>query len=477
MKLASFLIAASAFSLASALPAQQAAKKPSRPNVILIIGDDQGYADLGCQGAKDIPTPNIDSLAKSGIRFTQGYASCPLCSPSRAGIMTGRYQTRFGHEVNCGPQAAPNFGLPTTEKTIANYMKEAGYATGAFGKWHLGHPDKAKWPLHRGFDEFYGFLGGAHPYWPNPKEPAYNVIRRGDDPTSEPRYLTEAFADEACKFIERHKQEPFFLYLPFNAIHEPLQEPAPGEAEKFKSIADPKRRVMATMLASMDKGVGTVLETVRKNHLEDNTLIFYISDNGGPTGGNGSRNTPFSGFKGQMLEGGIRVPFLVQWKGVLPSGKTYEKPVISLDILPTILAATGTSTTAESRIEGVDLLPYLTGKRTDKPHEALFWRMAGQFAARVGDWKWVKSVGMKEPRLFNLAQDVSETSDLSKLHPEKVKELQEAYAKWNAGNVERLWKDSRELRRQSQELGDDAPSSPPARRRAGRKAATEEVNE
>ncbi|MGI8905022.1 MAG: sulfatase [Candidatus Sumerlaeaceae bacterium] len=435
-----------------AAPAAHSAKKPvgekPRPNVIVIIGDDHGYHDLGVQGAKDIKTPNIDSLAETGVRFTQGYVTCPVCSPSRAALMTGKYQQRFGHEFNPGPQAADNFGLPTDQKTLANYLKEAGYATGAIGKWHLGQRPECR-PLQRGFDEYYGFLGGAHSYVPVEQGKASKkTVFRNNEPIDPPPYLTHAFNDEAASFIDRHKDKPFFLYLAYNAIHSPLQAP-PGQAEQFADIKDPQRRTMASMLAALDEGVGKILGRLKEHGLENNTLIFYISDNGGPTAGNGSRNDPLSGFKGQTLEGGVRVPMIVRWPAQLPPGKVYDKPVITLDVLPTVVAAIGTSATLDSKIEGVNLLPYLKGDRKGKPHEQLFWRFGPQYAVRSGDWKLVKSRA-EAPKLFNLAEDVAEKKDLMASMADKAKELQAAYDTWNAGNMEPQWHDSRQARKAQQ---------------------------
>jgi arylsulfatase A-like enzyme len=409
-----------------------------RPNVIVIVADDLGYADLGCQGAKDIRTPNIDSLAANGIRFTDGYVSCPVCSPTRAGLNTGRYQQRFGHEFNPGPpaEAQTNFGLPLTEKTFASYMKDAGYATGMVGKWHLGYKPEYL-PTARGFDEFFGFPGGAHSYV-DAKADTFNAILRGTTPVDEKEYLTDAFTREAAAFIQRHAAQPFFLYLTYNAIHNPMQVPE-KYTQPFASISDPKRRTMAGMLAAMDHGVGMVLKVLRQSRIEDNTLIFFISDNGGPTSANGSRNDPFSGYKGQVLEGGIRVPFIVQWKKGLPAGKVYKRPVISLDILPTAVAAAGGTIPSDRKLDGVNLLPYLTGETDVAPHEMLYWRFGTQSAVRRGDHKLVVLPDDK-PKLFNLANDAAERRDISSEKPEVAKELKSAMEKWNSELADPLWK-------------------------------------
>ena len=417
-----------------ALPLGLFAAEERKPNVIVILADDQGYAELGSYGCKDVPTPNIDSIAKNGVRCTSGYVSCPVCSPTRAGLMTGRYQQRFGHEFNTGGRLdMKDWGLPLDQKTIANYMKEQGYATGIVGKWHLGDIKKYH-PNNRGFDEYFGFIGGMHPYL-NPTLKSFNTIQRDGKPYDEKEYLTYAFAREAVSFIDRHKAKPFFLYLAFNAVHSPL-EGAIRDANAFPEIEDPKRRTFAKMLMAMDYAVGSVLDKVREAGMEEDTLIIFLSDNGGPTPSTTSRNDPFKGYKTQVHEGGIRIPFMAQWKGHLPAGKVYDKPVISLDILPTAVAAAGGRVSAN--VEGVDLIPHLSGQKAGSPHHALYWRYYKQSAIRMGDWKLARH-DEYGTRLFNLASDPGEQNDLSAHNPDKVKELQAAWDKWNSRNVEPLW--------------------------------------
>lgn len=449
------LLFAIAWSLGVALTAiAQADEAPARkPNIVILLADDMGYADVGFHGCKDIPTPNIDSLAKNGVRCTNGYVSGPYCSPTRAGLLTGRYQQRFGHEFNPGGGArADDVGLPTTETTLADRFKAAGYVTGLVGKWHLGGAAKFH-PQQRGFTEFFGFLGGAHAYFPERGAP----ILRGNDVVDEQTYLTDAFAREAVAFIERHREKPFCLYLAFNAVHTPMHA-TDARLTKFASIADKTRRTYAAMLSAMDDAIGRVLDTLRAAKLEEHTLIFFFSDNGGPTMPgttiNGSRNDPLRGSKRTTLEGGIRVPFVVQWKGKLPAGKVYDKPVIQLDILPTALAATGAIVNPEWKLDGINLLPHLTGEKTGTPHETLYWRFGAQMAIRHGDWKLVrydpaadsgersnkKARGpVAKPHLYNLADDVGEAHDLVTERPEKLKELQDVWDRWNAQLVKPLW--------------------------------------
>ncbi len=425
------LLAAAVF----AVPAARAADR--KPNVILIVADDLGYADLGCHGGKEIPTPNIDSLAKNGVRCTNGYVSCPVCSPTRAGLVTGRYQQRFGHEFNPGPPATASkeFGLPLTEVTLANRLKGAGYATVMVGKWHLGYEPKFH-PMKRGFDEFFGFPGGAHHYL-NAKAAPDNPILRGTEAVDEKEYLTDAFTREAVAAIDKHHKHPFFLYLTYNAVHAPMQA-TKKYLDRFEKIADEKRRTYAAMLSAMDDGVGAVLDKVRQTGVEDNTLIFFVSDNGGPPPANASRNDPLRERKGTTYEGGVRVPFLVQWKGKLPAGKTYDHPVIALDIHPTAAAAAGAKLAADAKLDGVDLLPYLTGSNEKRPHETLYWRFGERTAVRHGNWKLVKN-GLGEAQLFDLVNDIGEKKDLASEKPEKAKELAALYAKWNSELAKPLW--------------------------------------
>jgi arylsulfatase A-like enzyme len=462
------------------------AAQANRPNIVVIVGDDMGYADIGVHGCTDIPTPNIDALANAGVRCTSGYVSGPYCSPTRAGLLTGRYQTRFGHEFNPGnnqrrqrrarqtaqaeqePQGQPAeaaeqprrggsrrapFGLPLSETTIADRLKAAGYATGLVGKWHLGGGNRFR-PPERGFENFFGFHGGAHPYFPG-QGPA---IFRGNEPVEENEYLTDAFAREAVAFIDKHREQPFFLFLSFNAVHTPMHA-TDDRLEKFKSIIDERRRTYAAMMSAMDDAIGAVLGKLRDTKLEDNTIVFFISDNGGPTmpgtSGNASINKPLRGSKRTTLEGGIRVPFFVKWPGKLPAGKVYDQPVIQIDILPTALAAAQVEIPSDANIDGMNLLPYLSGENAEPPHDALYWRFGQQMAIRQGDWKLVRydprvdggTGRATESKLYNLAANIGESNDLIDEEPEKAAALQAAWDKWNESNVRPLWRDGRAQQR------------------------------
>ena len=441
--LAAFLLAC----LTLIVNAQSMLLAAQKPNIIVIVGDDMGYADLGVHGCKDIPTPNLAALAAAGARFTNGYVSGPYCSPTRAGLLTGRYQTRFGHEFNPGGRDGAEAGLPLTEKTLADRLKAAGYHTAMVGKWHLGNGEMFH-PLSRGFDEFFGFLAGGHSYFPGNGAP----ILRGREPVEEKAYLTDAFTREAVDFLGRQAQsdKPFLLYLAYNAVHTPMHADD-ARLEKFAAIPDKKRRTYAAMMSAMDDGVGAVRAKLDETGLAENTLVFFISDNGGPTmrgtTTNASSNAPLRGSKRTTLEGGVRVPFFVAWPGRISPGTVYENPVIQLDIFSTAIAAAGIPPQRDWRVEGVDLAPYLSGAKSEPPHDALYWRFGRQMAIRKGDWKLIAydpvvdgGTGKATPqKLYNLAKDVGELHDLIADYPEKARELQAAWDEWNKENAPPKW--------------------------------------
>lgn len=414
----------------------------AKPNVMVIIADDLGYHDVGFQGSKEIPTPHLDKLAARSLICTNGYVSHPFCSPTRAGIMTGRYQHRFGHENNPAwlPEST-SAGLSMNETTFPTLMKTAGYTTGAVGKWHLGahpqfHPNK------RGFDEYFGALGGGHMYFPGAKGGAEYTIPLNRNGTDEPhtKYLTEQFGDEAAAFVGRHASDgkPWMLYLAFNAPHTPLQAPTEW-LEKFAAIPQEQRRTYAAMVAAMDAAIGGVLAKLDETKQAENTLIFFVSDNGGPnlakkSGVNFTDNSPLRGAKGDVFEGGMRVPFLVSWPSKIKPGK-YDQPVIALDFLPTALAAA--DSTAPANLDGVNLLPFLTGEKTTAPHDTLFFRTGGpggNNGVRRGNWKLVR-LGKAEPELYDLAADIGESKNVAAGHPQVVQELVTAIAEWEKGTI------------------------------------------
>jgi arylsulfatase A-like enzyme len=416
-------------SFAIQIPASLGDEK--RPNILIFLTDDTGWAEYGFQGKKDIPTPNIDALANAGTKFTQGYVSGPYCSPTRAGLMTGRYQTRFGHEFNSTAQV---LGLRLDEKTIAEYLKSEGYSTCAIGKWHLGTREEYR-PYNRGFDEFFGTLANTPFYQPTN---FVDTLKSRDIQQIQDKnfYTTRAYADRAVDWLERNKSQSWFLYVPFNAQHAPLQAPE-DLLEKFSHIKDEKRRIFAAMMAAKDEAVGKIMNKVSEIGQENDTIVFFLSDNGGPTASTTSDNLPLNGFKATTWEGGVRVPFCVKWPGKIPSGKSYTKPVIQLDILPTILAAVGSKTKPAKPLDGVNLLPYLTGENQNSPHETLFWKFGEQWAIRKGDWKLVVARGgSMKPELYQLSEDIGEKRNMAGEKPEIVAELQTIYNSWLAEQAE-----------------------------------------
>lgn len=426
-----------------------------RPNVIVIFADDVGWHDLGAQGAPEVKTPHLDALARNGVRFTSGYVTAPLCSPSRAGLMSGRYQQRFGHETNPGPrlELAPEFGLPLTESTFADRMKPLGYATGWIGKSHLGAVTNLYHPMRRGFDEFFGFLEGEHDYTtlcdPADRDPILRGYARACPLTN---YLTYIFARETTNFISRHQNEPFFLYAPFNAVHTPHSAPAELLARfPVNDYPDPNRRLMLAVLAGLDDAVGTIVAHLRALNLETNTLLFFTADNGGFPPHNYSLNTPLRGMKTQCYEGGIRVPFLAQWPGVIPPNQVINVPIITLDLLPTAIAAAGGTVPNAWQLDGMNLLPLLTGQVASLPRTNLFWRIEtdginneegsrdGTRAIRSDNWKLIKPGARLTWELYDLSSDISETNNLADAHPEVVQRLIAEYDSWSAQLQKPRW--------------------------------------
>lgn len=416
-----------------------------RPNVLIIISDDQGWGDVGFNGCTDILTPNLDKLASEGVSFQAGYASHPYCSPSRAGLLSGRYQHRFGHENNTPyDHGDPEAGLPVNELMISELLQQNGYQTCAIGKWHLGD-DKKFWPNQRGFDDWFGFYGGGYNYWGNvsPKNPGHFVVRDGEPvKPKEITYLTDDFTREAVNYIDGYSKskKPFFMYLAYNAPHAPIQATKEYlDMMEHAEIGD--RAAYGAMVAGMDVGIGKVIQKLKETGEYENTLIFFYSDNGGH--GMGSRSLPYRGNKGKLFEGGIRVPFLACWPKGINSEKRYENSISALDIFPTILAATGIEH-PEKSLDGVNLLPYINGKDKSKPHDILFWRYSdgAGYAVQKGDYKLVNSAFKYNRRyLFNLKNDPYEMNDLAKEMPEKLAELQADYEEWTKGTIPAKWHD------------------------------------
>lgn len=446
-----------------------------RPNIVFIVADDLGYGEPGSYGGRDIPTPHLDALAASGARFTNGYVTAPFCAASRAALVTGRYQTRFGFEFNPigARNTAPGVGLPVAEKTVADRLRDAGYATALVGKWHLGGTAEFH-PQRRGFDEFFGFLHEGHYFVPPPwtgvttwlrrralpdggkgrwispdgrivwsthmgnNEPDYdadNPLLRNSQPVDERANLTDALTREAGDFIVRHRAQPFFLLLAYNAVHSPMQAPDAYLA-KFAHLPDLHRRIFAAMVAHLDDNIGRLLAQLRSAGVAENTLVVFLSDNGGPTRELTSGNGPLRGEKGSLHEGGVRVPCIAAWPGVIPAGRVVAEPVLSIDFTVTAQHAARAATPAHA--DGVNLLPFLRGESTTAPRDTLFWRVGAKHALRSGNWKLVRDRGPWQ--LYDLAADIGETTDLAAREPARVAELDALWAKWNAGQIEPRWR-------------------------------------
>jgi len=438
--------------LATAAPAADSKK----PNVVILLSDDVGYGEFGFQGNKEIPTPNIDSIAKNGVRFTSGYVAATYCSPCRAGLMTGKYPTRFGHEFNEGGgtgigKGPVPFGLPLDQTTMANRLKDLGYATACVGKWHLGGGEKYL-PMARGFDEFYGTVANT-PYLNPPNFVDSRVSPKITPVKDDTFYTTDAYAERAVDWLGKQKG-PFFLYLPFNAQHAPLQPPQ-KYLDRFKGIKDENRQKFAATMSAMDDAVGKVLAKIRDMGQEENTISVFFSDNGGPTQQTTSNNGPLRGRKSTTLEGGTRIPFCIQWKGKIPAGTTYDHPIIQLDLLPTALVAAGAKVDPAWKLDGVDLMPYLTGKVKEPPHPVLYWRFGEQWAIRKGDMKLVASSvdGVRNVKLYNLKDDIGESKDLSAEMPDKVKELKAEWDKWSSEQSPPLWVPAKKKAKADEEEG------------------------
>jgi arylsulfatase A-like enzyme len=435
-----------------------------RPNIVVIVADDLGYADVGFNGCADIPTPNIDSLARNGARFSSGYVTHPYCSPSRAGLLSGRCQQRFGHEAN--PTYLPEdtqVGLPVTETLLPKLLADAGYVTGAVGKWHLGAAPCFR-PNARGFTDSFGFLGGGHMYLPETNkltgaaadwkvEYRAPLLKNVDEQPFD-GYMTDILSREAAAFVTRHKAEPFFLYLAYNAVHTPLQAPE-KYLSRMANIADPRRRTYAAMTVAMDDGVGEVLAALRANGLEKKTQIWFFSDNGGPpTNVAPTCNAPLRGHKGSLYEGGIRVPFALQWPAVVKPGTVIDAPVSALDIFATALAVADAQPAPGKTPDGLSLLPLLKGDATGFDTRVLHWRDGGskanKWAVRQGSWKLVRTGTHAQPgalELYDLAADIGETKNLVAEKTDVVARLQKLHDTWNDELIEPLFQSPKAAKR------------------------------
>lgn len=429
-----------------------------KPNFIIILADDLGYADLSLNGSKQIPTPNIDKLAETGINFTNGYVSAPVCSPSRAGILTGRYGVEFGHDNNIGgnqPGFDPQFlGLPLTETTIAQRLQKLGYLTGLIGKWHLGTEPHFH-PLKRGFDEFWGYTGGGHDYFiAKPDGKGYkSPIECNYKTPQKITYITDDKGDECVDFIKRHKKEPFFLFASFNAPHAPMQA-TEADLKLFNHIKNEKRQKYCAMVYRLDVNVGRIMKALKDNGVDKNTLLVFLSDNGGPCDSNASINAPFNGQKGILLEGGIHVPFIMNWPGKLAAGTTYKNPVISLDFAATFFELAGGKITDEVKMDGVNLLPFLTNKKTGQAHEYFNWRFTISAAIREGNWKLVR-LPDRLPLLFDLSKDISEQNSVALQNLDVTKSMLKKLGDWDVSLMHPVFLEGYKWKARQLKLYDD----------------------
>lgn len=435
------------------------ASKPATPrarNAIVILADDLGVADVSAYFPDRIPTPNIDRIARGGVRFDAGYATAAMCSPSRAGLLTGRYQNRFGFEYNAGSDErveAEGLGLDTGERTIADLLRGAGLHTGLIGKWHQGSQPQFE-PTARGFDEFFGFFAGATNYiepdvpgvingesierrdgasfWKQIlRDPGRQVVNNAD------KYLTEEFTREALEYLDRNRDRPFFLYLAYNAPHQPLQT-TQKYYDRFPDIADERMRIYAAMVSALDDGVGAILDRLDALGLADDTVVMFLSDNGCAAYA-GVCDCSLRGGKLTLLEGGTRIPYLMRWPRGLPAGVTFDRKVSSLDVLPTVLSALGVPVPAEPRHDGVDLAPFVRGTKDGAPHEILFWRSLPLLAVHQGPWKLWESRDGAFSHLYDLSSDPGEQNDLAQSRADKAEELRGAFDAWSADLPGAAW--------------------------------------
>jgi len=467
--------------------------KHNRPNIILILADDLGQTDISLYGNKLVSTPNIDAIGKEGVTFSEGYISSPVCSPSRAGIMTGRYQQRFGHEFQpnhrylknmaeyYGFKMLPRFrplsplkstevpateerlrqGLPPSEITLAELLKKYDYSTAVIGKWHLGAADFAK-PCARGFDYQYGFYEAFTMYaeerdptienkhvkgdymdeheWKTAEGRTGNcaILRNCCELQHENKYLTDKLTDEAISFVDKNTTDPFFLYLPYNAPHAPLQVPKKYYAQ-FAHIKDPVKRIYAAMIKNLDDQVGRLMHHVDSLGMAENTIIIFLSDNGGAVYNGTTDNAPYRGGKLTNFEGGIKIPFMMKWLGKIKAGTVFTHPVISLDIFTTVASVLGIDLPTDRRYDGVNLIPYANGEKTESPHEALYWRSDFNKAVRKGDWKLIVNEFDNYNQLYNLKTDSTEKHNLYSEKPEVARELLKNLDDWETELVRPLW--------------------------------------
>lgn len=431
-----------------------------RPNILLVLCDDLGYADVGFNGATDIVTPEIDKLAKSGTVFTSAYVAHPFCGPSRASLMTGKYSQKIGTPFNLHSNSskidADDMGVPLKEVFMSKVLQESGYYTSAIGKWHLGAAPKFH-PNERGFDNYYGFLGGGHNYFPEKYRKVYETqlkagnknirdyvlpLEHNKKEVKETEYITDALSREAVNDIKlaSEKKNPFFIYLAYNAPHVPL-EAKKEDLEKFVHIEDKDRRTYAAMVYAVDRGMGKIVEALKETNQLDNTLIVFLSDNGGNFD-HGANNYPLKGTKGDAWEGGYRVPMFFHWPKQIAGGKTFNHPVSSLDLYPTFVNMAKGKLSEDNTLDGKDIIPSLLKNESLYKEEMIYclrYRHGHcDVGARQGDWK-ITRVGNEPWRLTNISNDLGEKKNLGGRYPDRLKKMVEQTKKWTEGFIRPLW--------------------------------------
>ncbi|MCK9342795.1 MAG: sulfatase-like hydrolase/transferase [Massilibacteroides sp.] len=435
----------------------QAQNTNKRPNIVVFLMDDLGSSDVSFSQCKDFQTPHIDRIAHEGVQCTNAYICATYSGPSRSGLNTGRYQQRFGAEMNLGAEAVNKkgepLGVPLDELMLSELLHNHGYTTCGIGKWHLGD-DPRLWPNKRGFDYFYGFSGGHFDYWgvrftaKNPRQ-ADNFIQENgvEVPEAKTTYLTDDFTDKTVDFINRNakNEKPMYLYVSYNAPHGPYQAPQ-KYLDRTKHIFNAHRSVYAAMVLAADDGIGRIQQALEENGVAENTLMIFLSDNGGTAD---AMNYPRRAFKGNMFDGGTYTPFAMRWPGHIQPGMKYDKVISSLDIFPTVAAAAGIDTqkACQKELDGVDLMPYITGSNTGEPNHELYWRVVNglEYAARIGNYKMIKRYYQEAPLLFDMKNDPIEQYDIAAEHPTLIKKMMKAYNAWDKQLIPARWFDTHEL--------------------------------
>lgn len=412
--------------------------KTEQPNVIVILLDDAGYIDFGFMGSEDLQTPHIDEFAISGTAFTDAHVTATVCAPSRAGLLTGQYQQRFGFEANhTGDAQSGDIGLADEVYTIADVFKKHDYSTIAIGKWHLGEK-QSDHPNQRGFDEFYGFIAGGRSYFPMANPSKNHMLQNNGEKVEFEGYLTDILGEKSVEFVEEHKDHPFFMYLSYNAVHTPME----AKEEHLDKFENHPRQVLAAMTWSLDENIGKLTQKLDELGIREQTLIFFLSDNG-PAHNNNASSGYLKGWKGNKFEGGHRIPFVVSWPGQLEGHQKFDGLTSSLDIFKTSLAAAEIETQDTLTLDGVNLLPFLKHQKQGNPHKELYWRKLDESAARQHNYKLVQLDGFGSV-MYDLDTDLYEMEDISNRDSLKFKDLLHNYNQWETKLMTPLWGEGEE---------------------------------